>query len=188
MRRAILSNGPQGAGKTTFCREVVRHRPEIVIIERDEILIELFGQTCLSPYGCCHEYGEQVMWGRVQEVLADNENVDVILDTWCGYPRERARSADKLRKLGAEIVDLWYFVTPEEVCVRQYEAREVASRTQRNKTLSSWDIESIHRCGRDNFRLYHRLPVEEWPDSNFDRIRFINPCQMTFIPYADLLL
>jgi len=192
VRRAILSVGPRGAGKTTFCKEVVRHRPETALVERDEILIELFGQTCLDPYSGGHQYGEQVMWERVEEILTDNKSIDMtlILDAWCGYPIGRTRYAEKLRELGAEVVDLWYFVTPEDVCLRQYEAREdVSLQDKEDEPLSNWLRDSVRICRQRDFRLFHSMPVEEYPEASaFDNIKFINPCQLTFWPYADLLL
>ena len=190
MRRAILATGPQGAGKTTFCKEVVQYRPEIVLVERDAVLEELFGQVCLDPYSGDHEYGEKIMWQRVEDVLSGNENIDMILDAWCGYSIDRTRYAQKLRALGVEVVDLWYFVTSEDVCIGQYLAREIAWREAQGLTpCPDWRIESVRLSCQMNFRLYHSMAVEEYPDnSEFDSIKFINPCQMTIWPYAFILL
>lgn len=190
MRRVILVSGPQGAGKSTFCKEIVEHRPEITLIERDAILVELFGQTSLDPYSGDHQCGEVIMWQRVEEALSNHENADMILDTWCGYPISRTRCAQRLRALDVEIVDLWYFVTAEDICLQQYESRETSClQAQKAGPISVWQRESICSCCRQNFRLFHSMPVEESPsDSEFDNIKFINPCQMTFVPYADLLL
>lgn len=190
MRKVVLTTGPQGSGKTTFCKEIIAHRPEIVLVERDAILIELFGTTHLDPYCGGHKIGEDVMWKKVAEVLSTEDDRIMILDHWAGYPRERSWAIRRLRDLGADSVDLWYFVTSEEVCLRQHEAREISIREKESgKPLSDWDIGSLRRCGKSNFRLFHSLPIEEYPGSaGFDSIKMINPCQLTFIPYADLLL
>lgn len=182
MRKAILTAGPQGAGKTMFCKEVVRHRPEIILIERDAILMELFGPR-LDPYSGGHIIGEDAMWERVKMMLAGSADITMILDAWYGYPDGRSGAAKRLRSFGADCVNMWYFVTPEEVCLRQYGARELADK-------EDWLRRANLECCRRNFRAYHSMPIEDasFRGSCFDIIKMINPRQMTFIPYADLLL
>lgn len=182
MRKAILVTGPQGAGKSTFCKEITKCRPDVVLIERDAIFIEIFGDKYLDPYSGAHYYGPKVMWERVAEKLKTNENIDLLLDTWCGHPGERSWAGKNLRSLGADQVDLWCFVTPEDVCVKQYEIRE-------GPKWSSGIREINLECCRKNFRTWHRMPLElNMEESVFDNIRMINPLQLTFIPYCYLLL
>jgi hypothetical protein len=169
MNRAIVTAGPQGAGKTTFCKEILKHYPDVILVERDAILIELYGKTHLDPYIGGHHYCGQVMWERIAQILLEKDEVTLILDTWLGWPESRNRAGERLRQMGAEQVDLWYFTTPEEVCIKQYDARE------RSGWTSDWQRDCNLGCCRKNFRVFHS-------------IKFINPMQLTFIPYPLLLV
>lgn len=175
--------GPQGAGKTTFCREIIRQRPDISLIERDAILLELFGPRGFNHY-CGHfQVLHEVMWGRVKDMLAKFPEQTLILDAWLGFPNHRHHAGRTLRSFGVDQIDLWYFVTDIETCVRQYVMREAQA------SDTSWQLESRERCCRRNFQLFHSMPIEDDDqESSFDTIRFINPQQTTFIPYAQLIL
>lgn len=61
MKTVMLTLGPRGAGKTTFCRKVVRARPEVAFVERDAVLVELFGSAALSPYTGWYAMGAHEM-------------------------------------------------------------------------------------------------------------------------------
>lgn len=188
MRKAILTAGPQGAGKTSFCKEIIQHRPEVVIVELDAIweeLVEIHGKSSsvFDPYCGGHLIGERLMWQRVEEKLAGSNPMTIILDAYRGFPEDRSSTAKKLRSLGVDCVELWYFVTPEAVCLQQYETREGS------KWTTELQKETFLSSRQRDFRLWHSRPIEDHSDeSSFDNIKMINPLQLTFIPYADILL
>lgn len=184
MCRAILADGPQGAGKTTFCREIARQRPDVLLIERDAIVIELYGPRAFDPYACSIDVACRVMWEKVRHAMESCDANTVLVDAFHGSPTKRTRAGHKLRSHGATQVDLWYFTTHENTCVQQYMERE-GERWRMKPAL--FDMNA--GCCRRNYRTFHRMPIEI-PDeeSAFDSITFINPHQLTFIPYSELLL
>lgn len=195
MKKAILTSGPRGAGKTSFCREIIKQRPEVVLIERDAIFVELFGTVYTNRYtGECH-WGMQKVWERVKESFWRDRCNTLVLDAWNGYPNERRAMVLKLREAGADYVELWYFVTAEELCLKQFISREG------NSTIPPERKEELSRRCRWDFQLFHSMEIANpvmpdnnqdddrgdlWPDC-FDEIKLINPAQLTLIPYADLL-
>jgi len=180
MRQVILTVGPQGAGKTTFCHEIIKLRPEVVLVERDAILNELFGDSWTDPYSGAHYVGFKVMMERVEDHLR-TDPLTLILDTWTGDEDERWRVTRRLRGFGADKIVAWYFVTDEDTVVRQFIKRSGSDYPENSVAK---DIEA-HYCRR-NYQFYHSHPVEL--DQGFDEIELIDPHQLTLFPYADILL
>lgn len=158
MNTVILTIGPRGAGKTTFCKEIVKQRPDVVLVERDAILVELFGSASLSPYSGAHRAGYEILSGKVRKLL-ESGSATVLLDTWNGFPREREILTEHVRSLGAEFVMGWHFITSEYVTTRQFIERERSSGFQGFST---------ERNARADYQLYHRQPVTL--DQGFDVI------------------
>lgn len=61
LKEVILPVGPQGSGKSAFCEKAVELDPNIVLISRDKILIELFGTVFLDSYSGGHFHAYDVM-------------------------------------------------------------------------------------------------------------------------------
>lgn len=177
MKTVVLTIGPRGAGKTTFCREVVQRRPEVHFVERDAILVELFGSATLSPYMGEHERGFQEMMNRVKALLCQ-ESVTIVLDTWLEIPDHRRQFIACLRILGAERIVGWHFVTSEERVVRQFLARE-------STPTSPWRHANGKAVLRE-CRRYRSYPVEL--DQGFDHLVEIDPVQPSLLPIGYGLL
>lgn len=180
MRKVILTVGPQGAGKSHLCQQIVAARPGIILISRDAILNELFGTVWLDPYTGAHLVAQEEMWRRLEAHLDQSDSATIILDAWNGFADERWEIASRLRSRDTDWIEAWRFVTPEDICVAWYLNRENKQSDDRRTRECRAAI-----C-RNNYRLYHEQPVEF--DQGFDLIRAINPLQQTFWPYADLLL
>lgn len=178
MRTVFLTIGPRGAGKSTFCREVVAHRPDVTLLQRDAILVEFFGSTMLSPYEGGHAWAMHVLFERLERALVP-ENATVILDTWNGLAGERRELVRVLRNLGADEVIGWYFVTPEETVVRQFLEREGET------ALAAWGARAESYCRRD-FTFFHAQEVST--DQGFDEIIRIDPTQLWLFSPAYVLL
>lgn len=174
MKTVVLTLGPRGAGKTTFCREVVRARPEVAFVERDAVLVELFGSATLSPYTGQHAKSAQEMMRRVGDILRQ-ESASIVLDTWLEIPDHRRQFIAYLRTLGAERVVGWHFVTPEEDVVRQFLAREATP-------TSPWRYMNADAVLRE-CRRYREYPVAL--DQGFDRLVEINSMQRRLFPAGD---
>ena len=114
MREVIVTVGPRASGKSTFCEHVIPLDPSIVEVNRDKILLNLFGRTELDPYGGGHFLAYERMWDVVKETLTSQE-VTMILDVWNGNSNDRKLVIRKLRDRGATKVVAWYFTTPVEM-------------------------------------------------------------------------
>lgn len=179
MRQVILTVGPRGAGKTTFCQEIIKLRPEVVMIERDALFNELVRDTWQDPSLGNFHYGYKVMMKKVEEVLKPDP-VILILDSWTGDAIDRWRLIKNLRQCGADRITAWYFVTAEDSVVSQFMKKSKFS--QEDEVMRN--IET--RFCRRNYRVYHSHPVDL--EQGFDDIELINPDQLTLFPYAEILL
>lgn len=172
MKIAVLTLGPRGAGKTTFCKEVVRARPEIGFVERDAILLELYGGVFVDSG--LELYTRRKIFERVSALLESNKTT-VILDAWTMLAWDRREMVDTLRVLGFGRVVGWHFVTPEEDVVRQFLTREATS-------VSPWRFMAadavLAECQR--YRT-HRVELEQ----GFDHLVEINPMQRRLFPAGD---
>lgn len=168
MKRVIVTIGPQYAGKSTFCAEVVKAHPDVVLVSRDAILTEMFGSPWLDPYTGDHFVGLEKMWEIVVEHLKQ-PRITLILDTWNDSPRSRAEIAEKLAQAGAERVDGWYFMTPLVSCVRWSFKRDPIPVKNR------WSIlRRRHRVRSyaEAYAAYHNQEIER--EDNFHSVRRIN--------------
>ncbi len=163
MKRVILTIGPQGAGKSTFCKAFLKLNPNFQLISRDKILIELFGTTWLDGYSGGHYHAYVVMLERLQEALKP-KNCTTILDYWTGYAEERRSLINEIKNIcPIDEVYGWFFTTPEDTCVKWF--------FQKNQQVS------ISEDGiRSNYKIFHKQPVDL--DQGFDFIKKINPLQM----------
>lgn len=172
MRRVIVTAGPQGCGKTTYCRKLLLLNPALTLVSRDEILNELYGTVWLSPYTGQHEYGEEMMWERVVDHLQGDEAF-LILDTWNGSDRERGKITERLRKLGADRVIGYRFTTPERIALQWYIQRESVGKDPKyiRQLTALYRVESYHH----DYQLFHSFGVTR--DQGFDAVLNVNPLQ-----------
>ncbi len=174
MKEVFLTVGPRGAGKSMFCEKALELDPELVLISRDKILIELFGTTGLSPYTNDHVIGWKKMEKVVQSILK-RIKVQIILDCWNGFPEERRNLTEFLRTCGAEKITAWYFVTSEEICTKQRLTRD---KEEGPNGLANRDWYDAVYCGayKRDHALFHSMPVDV--DQGFDEIIRIDPFTM----------
>jgi len=163
---AYLTVGPQGAGKSTFCEELVRVYPGLALLSRDRVFEEVFGEGWHSPYSGAFYVGMKIVWERVAELAAIHDQL--ILDCWNGTPEERQRYSDKLRSLGATRVEAWHFVTPRDVCLGWYRQKITAEQWCGPSVIEF----NVGVCGV-NYDKFHTFPVS--PNQGFDLVRTIDP-------------
>lgn len=172
MRRVIVTVGPQGAGKSTFCERAIEANSHLALISRDAILIEMYGSVWQDPYTGAHHYALEEMWRRVRSVL-ERETVTLLLDCW----NDEVKRQEIPRKLKGEMrvdrVEAWYFVTPPDVCCRWFytrEPRNYANLTpEQVRKEQAWD----RKLYLARYEDYHRYPPTIPP---FDAVRSIDPC------------
>lgn len=175
MRKAYLTAGPPGAGKSTFCDRVIAAHPEMVLVSRDQILIAMFGTVWLSAYTGEHEAGFERMKAIIRDALRP-KNASIILDCWNGYPSERESIVSMLRQYGADYVEAWLFTTPVDVCVEwrlQREAERGGDEWQGDRLEMTRKFRSISYAS--DHELFHSMPTTK--TQGFDRVRRVDPTQ-----------
>ena len=175
MRRAYLTAGPPGAGKSTFCKQVIVAHPEIVLVSRDQILIAMFGTVWLDAYSGGHEAAIEQMKAIARDALL-SKNASIILDCWNGYPSERESIVSMLRQYGADYVEAWVFTTPVNVCVEwrlQREAERGGEEWQGDRLEMTRKIRSISYAS--DHELFHSFPTNK--SQGFNKVRHIDPTQ-----------
>lgn len=164
MKTVFLTSGPRGSGKTEYIKKAASLYPEIEVISRDAILIELFSSTSLNPYEGGHCIAMEVFYERIEKFLANNRSCNLIIDCWNGFSEERVSMVRDLRDLGADRVICWQFMIPADICVRWF--------------FSKPDSKGYSEDGiRDDHKLYYDM-AENIKEDGFDEIYHINPCQL----------
>ena len=162
MKTIYLTSGPRGSGKSSYCKKILTLCPELKLIIRDEILVELFGTTSLNPYESGHLYAQEIIFKMLEKLLA-REDVHIILDFWNGFPDERRAMIERLRELGADKIFCWQFHVPVNVCIEWFFQKPDA------KGYSEFGIRNDHE-------LYYELAREIRRDG-FDEVFEIDPMQ-----------
>lgn len=159
MKKLILTSGPQGAGKSSYMKNIESQHGHVGIVSRDDFLVNLYGRVTFDKYiGSPRGVYDSLL----EKIKALMIRVDVIIfDHWNGYDYERKAILKDMRELGFEHISCWKFITPLYVCRDWYKQRE--------KT----DFHSDY-----NYHLYHKLSVNI-DNEGFDSVRLINPLQLT---------
>jgi hypothetical protein len=127
MTRIIITVGPQGAGKTTFCTSLMAgaNTERVSLFSRDNFLEGLFGKDAWNPYLGLYVPGMEEFW---RAVAKDIQAKDVVLvDSFFPAPRFLE---DMKKQLRVELGDsyplkfeaLW-FTTPDSLSAKQYVQR-----------------------------------------------------------------
>lgn len=162
MNRAIITVGPQGAGKSTFCEQIVMERPSVKLISRDQIFKEVLGKVYLNPYTDNCRPATTELWRRVEEALR-GEDITLILDYMNVSDLDRNCLSDRLRTLNADSVEAWVFTTPESVCWERLIRRDELSNSLARRKHAN-DVSCKLRAWR--------------PDPmSFDLVQYIDPLQ-----------
>lgn len=182
MKTAILTVGPQGAGKSTYCEKTMAAHPDIFYVSRDKILTELYGSAWLDPYSGAHQHGMEQVWETIAKVCQQgNDQGVMIVDVWNQDHLDRLRIVHKLRELYFEIVKAWYFVTPLEISMRWFYGRENVSENKNSKWAAL--ANDLRRCSYTRcFRGYHHDAEDVRNGKLFDSVVFINPLQRYLFP------
>ncbi len=120
MKIAIITIGPQGAGKSWYSEERIAENPDWDYVSRDQIMKELLGPDCMgfNPYTNEHLYVFKEMWERVAAAAA-GECSALILDCFNMGSAGRKNLCEKLRLAGFGIIIGWQFITPMKLAVDQ---------------------------------------------------------------------
>ena len=179
MKEIVLTVGPQGSGKSTFCEKIVALDPDSVLISRDAVLIDLFGSVFLDSYSGGHIHAYEVMWEMVKRELQTSKKSRLILDVWNGTSQDRGGILQILRGLGAEKVVAWYFITPIEVVQEWFWKKPGVARTSDMKDRRGEQVVyfSDSTPSRD-YVLFSKF-AKEIDKESFDRVVRVNPLLAT---------
>ena len=169
----ILTSGPRGSGKTTYVNFIKKENPEVIVISRDEILLELYGTIYLKRYW---ERGSHIfVWNRIKEIIdlaSQKSSYKIILDFWNRTFEDREQIITKLRDLGVERIICWKFIVPLDACLSLFSQKD--------------DICGAEKYfSKKNFYDFYRN-MEEIYNNGFDCIETIDPFQLV-IPSFPLI-
>ncbi|HSX25104.1 MAG TPA: AAA family ATPase [Candidatus Andersenbacteria bacterium] len=179
MKTVFMTIGPQGAGKSTFCKRVITAHSDIILLSRDKLIDELFG----GENGCCDSYSgagafviDKLLEMTRQALESGSSDTTILLDCWTPDERHRDWMLRQLRERGAERVIGLYFVTSLETTVRWFVKRECKD------PLDTWRQESNERVCRNNYGVFHCLAADVREGKRFDAVRRIKPEQLELFP------
>lgn len=107
--------GQRGAGKTHYGARLIESQPELIPINRDEILVRLFRTVHPESYSGEHHLALYIMKRLIRRKLSTRKGVKIILDTWTESSWERKSMIKQLREFGANRIIALYFITPVEL-------------------------------------------------------------------------
>jgi len=174
MKQVVLTIGPQGTGKSTFCHQVIKSHPEILMVSRDAILVEMFGSAYLDSYSGGHWAALEKMWEIVKTYMSRAE-VLMILDCWNCIPEERREITKNLKTLGVDRIGAWYFVTPEDVCLRWYMGRTQSELKKAGPQWKNFREEGMRDSFLRHYEWFHSERVD--CSQGFDFIIKLNPLE-----------
>ena len=122
MRTVVLPAGPRGSGKTTHAELVQKADPDVVIVSRDTIVKELFGNVYLKPNTPQFRQAFQTIQQKVAEALY-TPDCKIIFDCWNQSAADRTTICNMLRTFGAKNIICWNFVTPKETCMKWFKEK-----------------------------------------------------------------
>lgn len=169
MKEVYLMSGPRGSGKTTYAKFLASIDPEFHLVSRDEICVELFGITSLSPYTGGQKYVIEKMFDRLSDIFSKGSDCAVILDCWNGYPSERRYLVQRLEEIGADRVYCIQMHVSLDTCVKQCCLK---------KDMLNYSVNSIVH----DYRHYY-TNAEYIEDDGFDRVFRVIGEQM-FLPFG----
>jgi hypothetical protein len=185
MARILLTIGPQGAGKSTFCKSVMECGVDgVAYASRDAYLEYLYGKLARDPYAGVFAEGMKRFYVHVAKLAEDNRvvlvesfapNQGILTDLKTGvglrwnYPDYRSLEWEAL-----------WFVTPNDQCAKWFvERAHTVDCSETNKSFT-------YSCKRhDNERF--RITTDNIIERNFDTVWTIDPRQLTLFPHSEIL-
>ncbi len=175
MKRVFLTAGPRGAGKSTLCEKAALTSSDIQLISRDNILVELFGQSSFSPYDGPYPFiaAYEKALGLLTQAFAAG-NIIPLFDYWNGTSVERKKLIASLKECGAEEVSCLYFTTPLETTLEWFKSKEDRG------------VMYIESSVTDCYNRYHK-EAESIKTDGFNSVHTIDGTKMSTEGFVQLL-
>ncbi len=177
--RILVTVGPQGAGKTTFCEQLVKEVPGLAYANRDKFLEERYGKAAWNPYTGCMEEGLKEFYQHIASLV--NENDVVLVECFhlglaqFGYMMHQIRTEIDYTSRSV-VYEALQFTTPENVCVDWYVGRY---KPEDNFVKHYADL------ARHNFKQFWR--INHSFAEKFESVLEVDPSQPPLFPYAEVL-
>ena len=130
MKSVIMTSGPRGAGKSTYCKRVLAENPDIQWISLDETMTRVFGYPWPDTDTGAWSVGYRIMMEDIALILKTNPSAIILADMWNGTCVDREALIRKLLLAGADKVAIWYFTTPVDTSRKWFVGREYVSEIQ----------------------------------------------------------
>jgi hypothetical protein len=183
MTRILMTIGPQGAGKSTFCESIMSDNIDgVAYASRDRFLVGRYGKAAWDPYSGAMHYGMKEFYRHVAHLASKNRIV--LLECFCADQRHFSdlRSGIFLETNCSDTTldyEALWFTTPDHLCAQWYVKREIKyeqTTQQQSQSLSSALYAS------KIFRIRANRLVE-----NFVTVWHIDPRQLTLFPHSEIL-
>ena len=160
MSSIVLTSGPRGAGKTTYCNKYVKENPNFHLFSRDAVGRQFFGDQFFNPYLGASRYVFELLTEKLKkfELLSAKKDLTLLVDYWNGSNKERYRFL-QMMSMYSENVTLAVFTTPHDKCVEQFFQREGKEK--------GWNPSK-------DYHLYHEL-LKGVEDLGFSKIVYVDP-------------
>jgi predicted kinase len=178
MKRAIVTIGPQYAGKSSYCKRVMALKPALTYISRDEILTQMFGTVWLDSYSGGHYSAWERMWKTVEQAYQVLPCVPttVLLDAWNGGRTDRQEIANRLRGCGVSHIEGWYFTTSVEQCMTWQDARDPYVPKNPGSKWAELSLSVRKSTYKGHYDFFHGQHINT--EGIFDRVREIDPLKI----------
>lgn len=163
MKTIYLTSGPRGAGKSTYVKQLIKSFPDIVLVDRDEILMKTCGKTFFQPG---EDNSPEALWmEKINFLLSSSDNIKMIVDAWNADSFMRSKLIKLFRHWEVGKVICLYFNTPFVEC----------SKWLNDNPINPYPIPK-EQYWREH-GLYHQNAILIEADG-FDKILYINPLEL----------
>lgn len=170
MKIAYLTSGPRGAGKSTFVAQLQKENPLLLVFDRDKFFDQEFGNSWLDHYVFPDVVRMKIIEEEIRNIINLNGgNASLIVDCYNGTYGARIDISRMLRRIGIDVVNCLYFVTPFSTCFRWFRSK-------------SDGFKYSNMAINYNYKIYHTeaddLRNPNKSKDTFDRIFRVNPLQL----------
>jgi GTPase SAR1 family protein len=168
--------GQRGAGKSTYCKQLIDAYPQLLYFSRDDLLVKLFGKTDLDPDSGGCEYVMKALNGAIREKLSMTGGIQILLDVWTSTKEERSQTIERMRMWGADKVVALYLVTPLELVKIWFWKKPGIAKISEMKTHPGEGLLFFSSSAPANdYEIFHNKLCKEIDFECFDQVVRVHP-------------
>lgn len=154
MSTVVLISGPRGAGKTTYCKKIAAHYPDIQHMSLDETMTRIFGFPWPDTDTGAWSVAYDVMMEEIKTAVLTDSSALILADMWNGSCIDREKLISRFLKMGADRVVVWYFITPLDTARHWFLEREYQYDDRRAAHADEWR-RKMRSYALDHCRYHH---------------------------------